>query len=546
MSIKTSNIFGDKERENKFTGNYVKEEKTPSSMFLEPVSVGECPLCGGDVYSENDPSNDHTMARRCCKCTWNDNQFMTWEEMNEMIDGFKGGQTLGEYIKREKEFFGEERDPDILKELHRTILNSSKGPVDKLSMSSKALEDSNKVGSLKDVKMEDCIIPESSEIFKLDKVVSRPKKLGEMEAWCSRPTNPLRVIMGAEQSKPSKYLCVVDEFVTNSNEKCPHPQTTIHPSKDFMDDEIFKIYGEERDSEYVNSILNNKGSVREKPNDLQHEVYRELKSNSRENQFRITSGTNKHGDSFVNLNLTEDFKTFFSQGMLSEVDGDLVIMCNNSTTHFFIVKCNGKELKTVKLSEVVDFDGITFCYNDVTHSLEFNCGNDETNLVGLFRDVLLAFKEEFLAALRYMNTQLELFGNNFTKLVLSEEKEVSLGYTEKLFLDKYSLGKVIVTPCDHSNPRTDIIPRIAYENIWRMKFEYGRNLRVEYHPVDENVNTSNIELRRYSSGLRLLFELEAERKRDKESCDFINDAVNDFNKAVSKGVIPEQIPDDDY
>lgn len=62
--------------------DYILEEKDPEDMFMEPVHIDQCPLCGGNVYSENDPSNDHTMARKCCKCTWNDNQFMTWEEMN--------------------------------------------------------------------------------------------------------------------------------------------------------------------------------------------------------------------------------------------------------------------------------------------------------------------------------------------------------------------------------------------------------------------------------------------------------------------------------
>ena len=61
---------------------YVLEPKDPTDMFQEPIHIGQCPLCNGDVYSENDPSNDYTMSRRCCKCTWNDNQFMTWEEMN--------------------------------------------------------------------------------------------------------------------------------------------------------------------------------------------------------------------------------------------------------------------------------------------------------------------------------------------------------------------------------------------------------------------------------------------------------------------------------
>lgn len=57
----------------------------PRDIFIDPVHVGQCPLCNGNVYSENDPSDDHTMSRRCCSCEWNDNQFMTWEEMNNII-----------------------------------------------------------------------------------------------------------------------------------------------------------------------------------------------------------------------------------------------------------------------------------------------------------------------------------------------------------------------------------------------------------------------------------------------------------------------------
>lgn len=57
-------------------------------MFLEPVKVGKCPLCGADTYSENDPTNDPTISVRCCECVWWENQFLTWEEMNNMINDF--------------------------------------------------------------------------------------------------------------------------------------------------------------------------------------------------------------------------------------------------------------------------------------------------------------------------------------------------------------------------------------------------------------------------------------------------------------------------
>jgi len=66
----------------------MNKEKNPSDMFIEPIHVGQCPLCGANTYSENDPSGDTTMSVRCCKCDWWENQSLTWEEMNNMIGGF--------------------------------------------------------------------------------------------------------------------------------------------------------------------------------------------------------------------------------------------------------------------------------------------------------------------------------------------------------------------------------------------------------------------------------------------------------------------------
>lgn len=60
---------------------YVKE---PSDMFQKPIHVKQCPLCGGDVYVESNPSDDPSMTEACCKCTWNQNQFMSWSEMNNL------------------------------------------------------------------------------------------------------------------------------------------------------------------------------------------------------------------------------------------------------------------------------------------------------------------------------------------------------------------------------------------------------------------------------------------------------------------------------
>lgn len=62
----------------------VIEEKDPNDMFKDPIHEGQCPLCGGDVYVENDPSDDTTMSSRCSRCTWNTNQFLSWEEMNNL------------------------------------------------------------------------------------------------------------------------------------------------------------------------------------------------------------------------------------------------------------------------------------------------------------------------------------------------------------------------------------------------------------------------------------------------------------------------------
>lgn len=62
--------------------------KDPSTMFLEPVRVGECPLCGEATFSENNPDNDPSLSVRCCNCDWYENQFLSWEELSGMVDGF--------------------------------------------------------------------------------------------------------------------------------------------------------------------------------------------------------------------------------------------------------------------------------------------------------------------------------------------------------------------------------------------------------------------------------------------------------------------------
>lgn len=54
------------------------------SMFVEPVCVGTCPLCGAEIYSENDPSVDPTMCVTCSVCEWWENQFLTWEEISDL------------------------------------------------------------------------------------------------------------------------------------------------------------------------------------------------------------------------------------------------------------------------------------------------------------------------------------------------------------------------------------------------------------------------------------------------------------------------------
>lgn len=62
--------------------------KDPSTMFLEPVRVGECPLCGEATFSENNPDNDPSLSVRCCNCDWYENQFLSWEELSGMMGGF--------------------------------------------------------------------------------------------------------------------------------------------------------------------------------------------------------------------------------------------------------------------------------------------------------------------------------------------------------------------------------------------------------------------------------------------------------------------------
>lgn len=90
MSFKESNLFGNESNDSvkhgkrKEGSKFILEEKDPDNMFLEPVHVGQCPLCGGDTYSENDLSNDPSMSERCCKCNWWKNQFLDWDDINDI------------------------------------------------------------------------------------------------------------------------------------------------------------------------------------------------------------------------------------------------------------------------------------------------------------------------------------------------------------------------------------------------------------------------------------------------------------------------------
>ena len=477
MTIKPSSIFGSNETETKFTGNYVKEKKSPDSMFMEPVHIGQCPLCGGNVYSENDPSNDHTMARKCCKCTWNDNQFMTWEEMSETIEEFKKGDPdTNKNLCVVDEFYnvyGETRDPNILRDViskSQTTIHPSKGFVENFLVNE--LSESGVNVNIIDLSKENEFKP-ISEVNSLLFGLSELKDLVNDDSVCF-----LCKCVAYDGCKTRWERIEVLGFSVSLDK----PRNVNNVRYMYMDLEELSMMEQSgikiiiaRD--FVNQIT----SLSIQLSDFYNELHKELKSNSREDQFEITSGRNKHGDSSVNLQLTKEFETFFSQGLISNLNGDLVIMCNNSTTHFFIVKFDGKELRTIKLYEIGDLDGLSFCYNDKTNSLEFNCSCDnDKDLVKVFRDVLLVFKEDLLRALKYMNTQLELFGNEFQKLVLSEEREVYLGYTEKVFLDKYSLGKVMIIPCEHASYRTEIIPRVSYEGRWVLKLEYGRNQQVRF------------------------------------------------------------------
>lgn len=102
--------------------------KNPSSMFFEPVHVGKCPLCEGDTYSENDPSNDPSMSVRCCECDWNVNQFLTWEEMNGMVDDFKKSYEKG--VTTEERPEGEFEQLLIVDEFHNFIGQKSAPSMD--------------------------------------------------------------------------------------------------------------------------------------------------------------------------------------------------------------------------------------------------------------------------------------------------------------------------------------------------------------------------------------------------------------------------------
>lgn len=54
----------------------------PNKIFIKPVEVGKCPLCGSKTYSEDNPSDDATLTVACSNCDWWENQFLTWEEIN--------------------------------------------------------------------------------------------------------------------------------------------------------------------------------------------------------------------------------------------------------------------------------------------------------------------------------------------------------------------------------------------------------------------------------------------------------------------------------
>lgn len=247
---------------------------------------------------------------------------------------------------------------------------------------------------------------------------------------------------------------------------------SIEPSNIF-ENKIDKIV-----SEYLNEPINS-----ELLDEFYSEVHKELELKSRKNQFKITKVLGENSETIFDLTLPSDFNKFFSQGLINKIGNDLIIMCNNSTTHYFIVKFDGKELKTVKLTDFIELDGITFCYNNEKHSLEFVCNNKfevekYSILVSEFRNILLRFKEDFLRSLRYMNVHLELLGTEFSSLELSEEREVYLGYTEKLFMSGNS--KVMAIPCENVTCYTDIVPRITYDEKWVLKVEYGKNHKINY------------------------------------------------------------------
>lgn len=186
-----------------------------------------------------------------------------------------------------------------------------------------------------------------------------------------------------------------------------------------------------------------------------------------------------------NLNDIKGYDKFFTQGLIINSKDNIVLMCNNSSIHHFIVKFDGSILKTVRLSELTNLNGVPFCYNEEDNVIEFVC-KDELEVKDFKRTfssviaMLVNFRVDILHALKYSNVELSLFGKDFSELGLVDESIVSLGYTNKLFKSRDS--KVILSAYKEAHQTQTLIrPRICLsEGKWIMEVSYDKNYNIEY------------------------------------------------------------------
>lgn len=173
------------------------------------------------------------------------------------------------------------------------------------------------------------------------------------------------------------------------------------------------------------------------------------------------------------LSLPSEFKDkFFSQGLISkEPSGEIILVFNDSPIHYFVVKFKDNELHTIKLSDVKDVFGVWFVYNNEDNCLEFSC--DDIDSFYMYKDTAMTlklllerFKDDFLKACEIKFVHIELFGDDFKNLPLVEEREVSLGHTEKIF--ETDNGKVMLIPCDFDD--------IGYKSYFHAKINLNEEI----------------------------------------------------------------------